>query len=173
MVPLIESQNEDLDVEWVDKVMRALEGKTLPFNSFAVGENRKTGEGLKDLCTMYVSRASRVSSIEENGPDFVCVELVGSRFLRRMVRLLVASAVREASKPLELRDENVLLKICDADDRSLPASAFPGAGLCFAGVGFDYTDFAFYKLQPKAEAARLRELFLSTEEVTEEETEEK
>jgi tRNA pseudouridine(38-40) synthase len=41
----------------------------------------------------------------------MAVELVGTRFLRRMVRILVATAVREAVKPTSERNEHALVDI--------------------------------------------------------------
>lgn len=71
-----------------------LEGKELPYNAFAFAEDRRKGEGLQDLCTLFKARATLVD-LALNSSDAslpaVCVELVGSRFLRRMVRNLVVS----------------------------------------------------------------------------------
>ena len=104
------------------------------------------------------------------------VELVGNRFLRRMVRILLATAVLEASSPSaspspsssssfpsddEDKDgdeDEALVDICLSGDRRRAAYPLPGTGLCFAGVGFDTHSLAFYKFQPLADAQRAREL---------------
>ena len=136
----------DVDVDHLNAVLRALEGQELPYNAFAYKEDRTVGQGMKDLCTMYLARAYVVDMstgetvgttgtgtaeeraiwktseeeaavdvaveaaaveaaaveaaeavVEEDCERFaVCVELVGTRFLRRMVRVLVGTAVREA-----------------------------------------------------------------------------
>ena len=77
----------------------------LHFNGFAYGENRETEDGEGDLCTLYVSRCFMVdledptyvddpSSRRQLSDPALCVELVGTRFLRRMVRIIVVSTVR-------------------------------------------------------------------------------
>lgn len=70
----------------------------------------------------------------ERTAQAVCIELVGSRFLRRMVRILCATALREAafeypheaysSNPDQLplqrkqpRNENLLVELCKCGDR--------------------------------------------------------
>jgi tRNA pseudouridine(38-40) synthase len=79
----------------------------------------------------------------------MCVELVGSRFLRKMVRILVATAARESVLPAHVRNVNILIDICDSGNRLLTAVSLPGEALCFAGVGYDQFDLAIYKLMPK------------------------
>lgn len=72
-----------------------LQGEELPYNGFAHRENRATGEGLSDLCTLFRARAFFVDvavtfcSLVRSSPFVMCIELVGDRFLRRMVRILV------------------------------------------------------------------------------------
>ena len=103
------------------------------------------------------------------------IELVGNRFLRRMVRILLATAVLEASSSpssssssspspspssAEQGQDEALVDICLSGDRRLAAYPLPGTGLCFAGVGFDAPSLAFYKFQPAADAKRARELLL-------------
>lgn len=98
--------------------LHRLEDLELPYNGFAHSEDRTGGEGLKDLCTLYRARATIIDldatapsgpSTLSSPPDTeyrfdsqdayarpheptsraICVELVGSRFLRKMVRILV------------------------------------------------------------------------------------
>ena len=100
------------------------------------------------------------------GPSSVkalCVELVGSRFLRRMVRLLVGTAVREALKPVEERDHTIIEQICLSRDRSRTSYPFPGSGLAFAGCGFNYRELAYYKFISKVNRARIDEAYSSGE----------
>ena len=168
-----------IDIKFVDAVLRRIEGLELPYNSFATGDDRKTGKGLLDLCTMHRARAFEVCPEGGDGTKFLCVELVGSRFLRRMVRLIVATAVREAIKPIggggeegaeaddnkqskgrEIgRNVNIIYDICLSNDRFKRASPFPGSGLCFAGVGYDTQQFSFYKQQKKVDAEYLRKKY--------------
>ena len=73
-----------------------LENKELPYNAFAHREDRALGQGLQDRCTLFRASA-RVIDLSREAPDLVtatsvpvaCVELIGSRFLRRMVRNIV------------------------------------------------------------------------------------
>ena len=74
-----------------------MEGNELPYNGFAFRDNRDTGTGLSDMCTLFRARAfvvdllnckkdSNFESVmlvtEENHERYaMCVELVGSRFL--------------------------------------------------------------------------------------------
>jgi tRNA U38,U39,U40 pseudouridine synthase TruA len=154
-----------VDAEFVDRVFRSLEGLTLPYNAFAVGEDRKTGEGMLDLCTLYRGRAYVVHPDGPAGEPFLCVELVGSRFLRRMVRLLVATAVREALQvPVAERDIDCIQKICIANDRTLRAMPFPGSGLCFSGVGFDMRQLSFWKQQKKRDVEALQAQYAKEDE---------
>ena len=158
LVPLEGPVAAKLDVAYVDKVFGHLEGKELGFNAFAFGEMRNKGNGMLDLCTLYRGRAFEVEVPLEGREESVkamCVELVGTRFLRRMVRLLVATAVREALKPVGHRDHTIIEKICNSGDRALTAYPFPGSGLAFAGCGFDYRDLAYFKFISKVNRARL------------------
>ncbi|KAK6147501.1 hypothetical protein DH2020_018413 [Rehmannia glutinosa] len=66
----------------------------------------------------------------------MCVELVANRFLRKMVRVLVATAIREAAAGA---DEDALLKLMDATCRRATAPPAPPDGLCLVDVG--YTEF--------------------------------
>jgi len=101
---------------------------------------------------------------DENDLPAICIELVGSRFLRRMVRILTATAIREAIKSEEERNVNILGEICLSGDRSRAARALPGPPLCLAGVGYDADDMAIYKFMPKKEYnARMSERSASSE----------
>ena len=65
--------------------------------------------------------------------DVVVIELVADRFLRKLVRVLVATAAREAATGAK---PDVLLNLADARERAATASAAPPSGLFFAGVGY-------------------------------------
>ncbi len=82
-------------------LLNRLENKDLPYNAFSIQDNRNTGQGLQDRCFMIRTRASVVDLAHEV-PDLIdlrdrqdhqvpiiCIELVASRFLRRMVRKIV------------------------------------------------------------------------------------
>jgi tRNA U38,U39,U40 pseudouridine synthase TruA len=65
----------------------------------------------------------------------MCVELVANRFLRKMVRVLVATAVREAAAGAT---PDNLLKLMHATCRRASAPPAPPEGLCLVDIG--YTD---------------------------------
>lgn len=140
------------------QVFNHVQDMELPYNAFAFGEHRTKGEGLLDLCTLYRAQAYNVE-IPGTGCRAMCVELVGNRFLRRMVRLLVGTSVREAMKPLCDRDVSVIEQICKSGDRATTAFPFPGAGLAFAGCGFHHRKLACFKFIGKEGKARVNEYF--------------
>lgn len=86
----------------------------------------------------------------------ICIELVGNRFLRQMVRIIVGTAIRETiTFGLQCEDMSspgnlsVLVDIANKSERQLAAMALPPHGLCFAGVGYDYKLLSLYKRMPK------------------------
>mmetsp|Transcript_44234 Transcript_44234/g.69223 ORF Transcript_44234/g.69223 Transcript_44234/m.69223 type:complete len:126 (-) Transcript_44234:310-687(-) len=98
---------------------------------------------------------------EERHPTqkVMAIELIGDRFLRCMVRILVSTAVREAmiSQEREQQQEQPPKAGCSYFDdaalenltlmaksagRARAAMPAPPEGLCMAGVGYvEYTDF--------------------------------
>lgn len=81
-------------------LLRRLENKDLPYDAFSIQDNRNTGQGLKDRCFMLKARASVVDlarevpdiidlQYQDHSVPVICIELVASRFLRRMVRKIV------------------------------------------------------------------------------------
>ena len=97
----------------VFRVARAFEGRV---PSAAPLEERRESTG-------------RASAFE----DVIVVELVADRFLRRLVRVLVATAAREAATGAA---PDVLLALAAARERAATAGAAPPSGLFFAGVGY-------------------------------------
>lgn len=61
---------------------------------------------------------------------------------------LQATALREATLPIEDRDEDLLLKIAQTRERARASLAAPGIGLALAGVGYDLVDLAQHKHRP-------------------------
>ncbi len=101
------------------------------------------------MCEFYRSRASVVditpprntcdalsSASKDPAIPALCIELVGSRFLRCMVRIIVATLVREAMRPTADRREDVLLHCVQNENRMLAACAINGKGLSLSGVGY-------------------------------------
>ena len=76
---------------------------------------------------------AQTDSTKKEHEDVVVIELVADRFLRKLVRVLVATAAREAATGAA---PDVLLKLADARERTATASAAPPSGLFFAGVGY-------------------------------------
>ena len=69
----------------------------------------------------------------------VGIELRADRFLRRMVRVLVSTALREAQA--QAADDS-LLDIVLSGERRLAATPAPSEGLCFLGAGYEPYDMA-------------------------------
>lgn len=125
----------------VNELLRQLEGKLLSYKMFARDTKASRNEGPPTECFIYHARAAEArlpSSVKdsEEGRKVMCVELVGNRFLRKMVRVLVATSIREAAAGAE---EDALLKLMDATSRRATAPPAPPEGLCLVGVG--YTEF--------------------------------
>lgn len=65
--------------------------------------------------------------------------MTANRFLRRMMRVLVSTAVREsipAAAALPEAGDGVLLRLAETRDRLLTAPPAPAVGLCLVGVGY-------------------------------------
>lgn len=160
----------DVDLVFLNTILSKIVNTELPFNAFASGEDRVVGQGMLDVCTIYVAHASIIQlkddSTSDDGNACICIELVGSRFLRKMVRILCGTALRESSlinipnKDDEVadninamktaRNENVLVDICNSNNRRLASVPLPSESLCLAGVGYDALDLALYKYMPKS-----------------------
>ncbi|KAJ8451283.1 hypothetical protein Cgig2_014055 [Carnegiea gigantea] len=125
----------------VDLFLRNLEGKLLSYKMFARDTKASRNIGPPTECFLYHARATEAmlpcsSKSEADAVRVMCVELVGNRFLRRMVRVLVATAVREAAAGSE---DGILLKLVEATCRRATAPPAPPDGLCLVDVG--YSDF--------------------------------
>ncbi|CAH8378633.1 unnamed protein product [Eruca vesicaria subsp. sativa] len=129
----------DFSVCKVDQLLQQLQGKLLSYKMFARDLKAARNEGPPTECFMYHARAAE---IRLSCPDYVegrrvmCVELVANRFLRKMVRVLVATSIREAAAGAE---NDALLKLLEASCRRATAPPAPPEGLCLFDVG--YVDF--------------------------------
>ncbi|XP_021844076.1 uncharacterized protein [Spinacia oleracea] len=129
-------------VRRVDQLLQHLQGKLLSYRMFARDTKASRNTGPPTECFLYHARAAeaRIPCTNKDhatdGMKVMCIELVGNRFLRRMVRVLVATAVREAAAGSE---EDVLLKLMEATCRRATAPPAPPDGLCLVDVG--YSDF--------------------------------
>ncbi|KAL5225903.1 hypothetical protein ABZP36_012542 [Zizania latifolia] len=130
---------QSFDVDKVDKIIRQLEGKSLSYKMFARDTQALRSVGPPTECFMFHSRAAvvKLHSADENceeGMSAVCIELVANRFLRKMVRVLVATTIREAAAGAE---EDALLNLMEATCRRATAPPAPPLGLCLVDVGYD------------------------------------
>lgn len=123
----------------VDVLLRQLEGKLLSYKMFARDTKASRNEGPPTECFMYHARATEAvlpafnDSDGDRGTRVMCVELVANRFLRRMVRVLVATSIREAAAGAE---DDILLKLMEATCRRATAPPAPPDGLCLVDVGY-------------------------------------
>lgn len=130
------------DVAKVDKIIRQLEGKMLSYKIFARDTQASRSDGPATECFMFHSRAAvtKLYSADENCKEsttVMCVELVANRFLRKMVRVLVATSIREAAAGA---DEAALLNLMEATCRRATAPPAPAEGLCLVDVGYEDFD---------------------------------
>ena len=132
----------------LNTLFQALEGKELDYFAYSHGKVKTE----TTLCTLY---HSRVSLVTINTKMAICIELVGDRFLRRMVRKLVSTAIREVldvhhptsnhhlfsqidtSQNNILENSERLLSIAQSKRRDLTARAAPPDGLVFVGADLD------------------------------------
>lgn len=123
----------------VNLLLRQLEGKLLSYKMFARDTKASRTDGPPTECFVYCARAveARLPCPDHvEGIRVMCVELVANRFLRKMVRVLVATSIREAAAGAE---DDALLKLMDATCRRATAPPAPPDGLCLVDVG--YTEF--------------------------------
>lgn len=168
-------QAVDVNADRVNALLQQLQGRSLDYSAYA----RDTPKGKGCQCTLHVARASLVH-ISVNAADrckerqqtlgvdagrsshqqhhnhskqqCLCIELVGDRFLRRMVRVLVATAIRESVQDAAafrhqtaaaVADSSArsaglqsLVQLAELCDRNKTAAAAPSLGLCFAAAGY-------------------------------------
>ena len=128
-------------VHRVDGMLREIESKSLDY--FAVSYGKLKTE--TTLCCLSRARAKlleRRGNLENvNGDRVIVVELCGDRFLRRMVRILVAIAFQTALTGNHEKSTTLTVsEIIHNRDRRLSAKAAPPCGLVF--LGSDIEDVA-------------------------------
>ncbi|XP_027342025.1 uncharacterized protein LOC113854902 [Abrus precatorius] len=134
-----EKKSYVFSVSKVNRLLQKLEGKLLSYKMFARDTKASRNEGPPTECFVYhacaiEARLPTTDCGEET--KVMCVELVANRFLRKMVRVLVATSIREAAAGAE---DDALLKLMDATCRRATAPPAPPDGLCLVDVG--YTEF--------------------------------
>ncbi|XP_065847831.1 uncharacterized protein [Euphorbia lathyris] len=120
----------------VNQLLQQLEGKLLSYRIFARDTKASRNVGPPTECFIYHARAMEARlpcSGDGEGRKVMCIELVANRFLRRMVRVLVATSIREAAAGAE---DDALLKLMDASCRRASAPPAPPDGLCMVDVGY-------------------------------------
>lgn len=134
-----EKKSYVFSVSRVNRLLRKLEGKLLSYKMFARDTKASRNDGPPTECFVYHARAMEVRlPTTDSGEEtkVMCVELVANRFLRKMVRVLVATSIREAAAGAE---DDALIKLMDATCRRATAPPAPPDGLCLVDVG--YTEF--------------------------------
>ncbi|GER42038.1 unnamed protein product [Striga asiatica] len=144
----------NFEVSRVNHLLQQLEGKLLSFRMFARDTKPARNiqltfyskfyyphhcSGPPTECFLFHARAAeaRLHGAKDGiSTRILCIELVANRFLRKMVRVLVATAIREAAAGAE---DDALLKLMDATCRRATAPPAPPDGLCLVDVG--YTEF--------------------------------
>lgn len=114
----------------LNEILKALEGKELDYIGMSYGRLKTE----TSFCTLHHARACLVSSDDRVSPA-ICVELVGNRFLRRMVRMIVEAAMRIALTADDPNTEALLDQVLKKD-RCLIGNTAPANGLFFVGARF-------------------------------------
>ncbi len=123
----------------MDAMLQYLQGKTLDYVGLSYGRVKTSNT----LCTLHHARARLVEYPGVTIRRSICIELVGDRFLRRMVRLLVEAAVRlvatqsqQATTNLDNHSnaESALLRLIEQQDRTLVGRPSPPDGLIFVAA---------------------------------------
>ncbi|KAL3921034.1 MAG: hypothetical protein SGILL_002968 [Bacillariaceae sp.] len=147
-------------VGYLDAILHELEGKDLNYFGLSYGRPKT----LDFQCTLHHCRASlvkcsnRFAPNKDDNPDetaqnmAICIELVGSRFLRRMVRNLVQGSMglvaqkwnleertiasnTGTNSPTQTSNSDAFLELVSKKDRGLVSRTAPAHGLLFVGAG--------------------------------------
>uniref|UniRef100_A0A1D1ZID8 tRNA pseudouridine synthase A n=1 Tax=Anthurium amnicola TaxID=1678845 RepID=A0A1D1ZID8_9ARAE len=131
-------KNKCFSVSKVNELLHQLEGKSLSYKMFARDTKASRSTGPPTECYVFHARAAEARLPHDDqdcGAELrvMCIELVANRFLRRMVRVLVATSVREAAAGA---GDDALLKLMDATCRRATAPPAPPDGLCLVDLGY-------------------------------------
>jgi tRNA pseudouridine38-40 synthase len=123
-------ENPSHVVQHLDAQLQTLQGQTLDYISLSYGRIKTQ----TSICTLYHAQAHLVQDTE-TGREAIAVELVGDRFLRRMVRLLVENSLRIAMRP-KPQPLDALLDHVQSCDRGRSGNSCPPDGLIFVAATF-------------------------------------
>ncbi|XP_024543716.1 uncharacterized protein LOC9662101 [Selaginella moellendorffii] len=124
---------DEIDVSKVATLLRGLEGHSLSYAIFARDTKIARSSGPATVCTLYHARAALAKLPVPNEENVMVVELVADRFLRKMVRVLVSTAIKEAFAGA---NDDALVALMEETDRRASAPPAPAHGLCLAEVGY-------------------------------------
>lgn len=131
-----EKKSYVFSVRKVNQLLRQLEGKLLSYKMFARDTKASRNDGPPTECFLFHARAMETrlcATVHAKETRVMCIELVANRFLRKMVRVLVATSIREAAAGAE---DDALLKLMEATCRRATAPPAPPDGLCLVNVGY-------------------------------------
>jgi len=130
--------SEDVDCGRVQRQLEHISREPLHFNALAFASIRNwEARSDVDVCTLLHTSARRVQIGADPTAPALLVELTADRFLRRMVRILVSSAIRAARHHADDRELRRIVLEGKREGAALPA---PPEGLCMVGVGYDSYD---------------------------------
>ena len=118
-------------VIYLNEQLQSLQGQALDYIALSYGRLKTQ----TSICTLLHAQAHLVRE-SKSGKQAICVELVGDRFLRRMVRMLVENSLRIAVGR-GARSEGLLLQHLASRDRRSSGNAAPADGLIFVGATFE------------------------------------
>jgi tRNA pseudouridine38-40 synthase len=119
-------------VHRMNLLLAVLVGKELDYLAFSYGKVKTQ----TTLCCLQTAQARLMEEVlEPSSRQVLAVELTGDRFLRRMVRILVATALQAAIAD-DSWNSNHLLDICISMDRQRTAHPAQPGGLIFVGASF-------------------------------------
>ncbi|KAJ7559512.1 hypothetical protein O6H91_04G088800 [Diphasiastrum complanatum] len=133
------AEEKKINVERANRMLCKLEGHNLSYAVFARDTQSSRSRGTATMCTIFHARANvaELPLLKQNRTKrahVVCVEIVADRFLRKMVRVLVATAIREAAAGAA---DTALIMMTQSTCRRDSAPPAPALGLCLAEVGYE------------------------------------
>ena len=119
------------------RVARAFEAKlpSPPGDGADSDNDSKVTAGVRRSKSRNDAHDDTVDITDIDADEVIVIELVADRFLRKLIRCLVATTIREAA--VFAGDDDVLLRIARSRERRAAAPPAPALGLAFAGVEYD------------------------------------